>query len=169
MKHSSALFIESVAIENPESDNLIIGQSHFIKTVEDIHEALVSSVPNIRFGLAFSEASGPRKIRSSGTDTRLQTLAEKNLLRIGCGHSFILFMGNAFPINILHAIRRVPEIVTLYCATANPTDVLVVRTERGGAILGVVDGFAPVGIENRNERKARSEFLRKIGYKLDIG
>lgn len=158
--------IEAVEIVNPDGKNVIIGQSHFIKSVEDMHEALVSAVPDIRFGLAFSEASGTRLVRVTGTDDALKTLAAENAMRVACGHLFILFLGNAYPINVLHALRVTPELVTLFCATANPVEIIVARTEKGGAVLGVVDGGPPVGIETDKDVAYRKEFLRKIGYKL---
>jgi uncharacterized protein len=157
---------EIVSIKNSDSLNLILGQSHFIKTVEDLHEILVSSVPNIQFGLAFSEASGPRLIRSSGTDEKLMKLAAENLLNIGAGHTFLILLGNAFPINVLPAIHQCPEVVHIFCATANAVEVVVARTKQGGGILGVIDGASPVGIEKGDEVSVRKEFLRKIGYKI---
>ncbi|PKO14056.1 MAG: hypothetical protein CVU39_15860 [Chloroflexi bacterium HGW-Chloroflexi-10] len=158
--------ILSVKIEKPEEINFILGQSHFIKTVEDIHEALVSSVPGIKFGLAFCEASGKCLIRWSGTDPEMIELAKQNALNISAGHSFILFLGNGFyPINVIHALQRVPEIVNLFCATANPTEVIVADTGVGRGILGVVDGFKPQGIEDEEGIQWRKRFLRMIGYK----
>ena len=158
--------IKAIAIEKPEETNFILGQSHFIKTVEDIHEALVNTVPGIRFGLAFCEASGKCLVRWSGTDQEMIALAQKNAMAIGAGHSFILFLGAGFfPINVLNAIKAVPEVCHIYCATANPTQVLVALTEEGNAILGVVDGESPRGIEGAEDIAWRKEFLRKIGYK----
>jgi len=158
--------IKIVEIHNPESANFILGQSHFIKTVEDVHEALVQSYPQITFGFAFCEASGPRLVRVSGTDQSLQDLAVNNALNIGAGHHFILFLGNAFPINVLPVIRSVAEICTIFCATANPTQVLVAETEQGRGILGVIDGASPLGVEGEADIQERKLFLRKIGYKL---
>ena len=159
--------ILTVKIEKPEDANFILGQSHFIKTVEDIHEALVGTVPGIKFGLAFCEASGKCLIRWTGTDQTLIDLATKNAQAIGAGHSFILFLGQGyFPINILNVIKNVPEVARVFCATANPTEVLVARTEQGRGILGVVDGFSPKGIEDEEGITWRKDFLRTIGYKI---
>jgi adenosine/AMP kinase len=156
-----------VAIEKPETINFILGQSHFIKTVEDIHEALVTAVPGIKFGLAFCEASGECLIRYSGTDSELITLAQQNAQAIGAGHSFIIFLGDGFfPINVLKAVQGVPEVVTTFCATANPTQVVVAESEQGRGILGVIDGFSPKGIESEKGIAWRKGFLRQIGYKL---
>lgn len=155
----------SVSIDNPENKNFIFGQSHFIKTVEDLHETLVSSVPGIQFGLAFSEASGPRLIRTSGTNKKMIDLAAKNALTIGCGHTFIIFLENAFPINVLRDIKLVPEVVTIFCATANATSVIIAEDSVGRGVLGVIDGGSPLGIEDTEEKKKRKEFLRTIGYK----
>ena len=156
----------SVKIEKPEEINFILGQSHFIKTVEDIHETLVTAVPGIKFGLAFSEASGKCLIRWSGTDPEMIELAKNNALQIAAGHSFILFLGSGFfPINILTALHRVPEIVSLFCATANPCQVILAQTDQGRAILGVVDGASPAGIEDEQDIAWRKSFLRNIGYK----
>jgi adenosine/AMP kinase len=153
-------------IEKPEEMNFILGQSHFIKTVEDIHEAMINSVPGIKFGLAFCEASGKCLVRSSGTDPQLEKLAQKNALAIGAGHSFILFLGEGYyPINVLNAIKMVPEVCHIFCATANPTQVLIAETEQGRGILGVIDGSAPAGIEDEAEIAWRKGFLRTIGYK----
>ncbi|MDX1612917.1 MAG: adenosine-specific kinase [Candidatus Promineifilaceae bacterium] len=159
--------LTTVRIEKPETANFILGQSHFIKTVEDIHEALVSTVPGIKFGLAFCEASGKCLIRWSGTDEALIKLARQNAQTIGAGHCFILFLGEgAFPINVLPAIKRVPEVCRIFCATANPTEVLVAETDQGRGIIGVVDGFAPQGLEGQEDIDWRQDFLRQIGYKL---
>lgn len=158
--------IEVVQIEKPEPINFILGQSHFIKTVEDIHEALVGAVPGIRFGVAFCEASGKCLVRWSGTDEAMLELARKNALAVGAGHSFIIFLGEGFyPINVLNAIKAVPEVARIFCATANPTQVLVSETEQGRGILGVVDGFAPKGVEGEEGIAWRKDFLRMIGYK----
>ncbi len=159
--------IKSVTIEKPEAINFILGQSHFIKTVEDLHEALVNSVPGIKFGLAFCEASGKCLIRWTGTDQAMIHLAQRNAQAIGAGHSFILFLGEGyFPLNVLNAIKRVPEVVHIFCATANPTEVLVAETEQGRGILGVVDGFSPKGVEAAEDIAWRKDFLRQIGYKF---
>lgn len=149
----------------PEGANIIIGQSHFIKTVEDIYEALITSVPEIKFGLAFCEASQDRLVRSDGTDEGLKKLAEENALKIGAGHTFVIVLGNAFPINVLNEIKQVQEVCTIFCATANQVDVVIAENERGRGILGVVDGVGPVGVEDKEHVKARCEFLRQIGYK----
>lgn len=157
----------SVKIEKPEDINFILGQSHFIKTVEDIHEVLVNSVPGIKFGLAFCEASGKCLVRTTGTDDALVELAQKNALAIGAGHSFILFLGAGFyPINVLNAIKNVPEVCGIFCATANPASVILTQVDEGRAILGVVDGFSPKGVEDEAEIAWRKGFLRMIGYKL---
>ncbi len=159
--------IKTVRIEKPEDINFVLGQSHFIKTVEDMHEALVSSVPGIKFGLAFSEASGKCLIRWSGTDDAMLELARQNALAIGAGHSFILFLGQGFyPLNILNTLKLLPEVARIFCATANPTEVIVAETEQGRGILGVIDGSSPKGIEGDEDRLWRRDFLRKIGYKF---
>jgi uncharacterized protein len=155
-----------VRIENPDGLNLILGQAHFIKTVEDLHEALVGVVPGIRFGVAFCESSGPRLVRTSGTDPALIALAARNAQAMGCGHVFLILLGNAYPINVLGAVRQVPEVCRIYCATANPLDVIVAETEQGRGILGVVDGQSPLGVEGPADVAARRDLLRKIGYKL---
>jgi adenosine/AMP kinase len=159
--------IKTVKIEKPEPINFILGQSHFIKTVEDIHETLVTSLPGVKFGLAFCEASGDCLVRWTGTDEAMIELAKKNALAIGAGHSFILFLGEGFyPINVLNAIKMVPEVARVFCATANPTEVLVAETELGRGILGVVDGSSPKGVEAEEGIAWRKNFLRMIGYKL---
>ncbi len=158
--------ITRVKIKNPDGKNLIFGQSHFIKTVEDLHETLVGTVPGIKFGLAFCEASGPRLIRTSGTDDAMVKLAVQNAKAVGCGHIFFIFLENAFPINVLNAVKMVPEVVHIFCATANPLEVIVTRTKQGGAVLGVVDGGAPTTIEKEDDTAHRKELLRKFGYKL---
>lgn len=160
------LEFKSVKIKKPDDVNLILGQSHFIKTVEDIYEALVSSVPGIKFGLAFAESSGACKVRSEGNDAQLKKLAEENALEIGAGHSFIILMSNAFPINVLNAIKAVPEVCAIYCASANPVEVIIAETQNGRGIMGVIDGSKPQGIESAEDMAWRKEFLRKIGYKL---
>jgi uncharacterized protein len=157
----------SVKIEKPEAINFILGQSHFIKTVEDLHEALVAAVPGIRFGLAFSEASGKCLVRWSGTDPEMIDLAKANSMAISAGHSFILFLGEGFyPVNVLKTVQNVPEVCRIFCATANPTEVILAETEQGRAILGVVDGFKPAGVEGDEDIAWRKGFLRQIGYKL---
>jgi adenosine/AMP kinase len=159
--------LSSVKIEKPEEINFILGQSHFIKTIEDVHEALVNAVPGIKFGAAFCEASGKCLIRWSGTDETMINLANKNAQAIGAGHSFIIFLGNGFyPVNVLNAIKTVPEVCRIFCATANPVEVLIVETEQGRGILGVVDGSSPLGIEGDEDIAWRKGFLRVIGYKL---
>ncbi|GAB4465496.1 MAG: adenosine-specific kinase [Anaerolineales bacterium] len=159
--------IQTVPIEKPETINFILGQSHFIKTVEDIHEALVTAVPGIKFGLAFCEASGDCLVRWTGTDDAMIELAKKNALAIGAGHSFILFLGEGFyPINVLNAVKNVPEVARVFCATANPVEVLVAQTGQGRGILGVVDGFSPKGVEDEQGIAWRKSLLRRFGYKL---
>jgi hypothetical protein len=155
-----------VKIKKPDEINLILGQSHFIKTVEDLYECLVSSTPNIKFGLAFVESSGACKIRLEGNDPELKKLAQENALEIGAGHSFIVFLKNAYPINVLNAIKNIPEVCNIYCASANPVEVIIAETDSGRGILGVVDGAKPKGIEAEQDINWRKEFLRKIGYKL---
>jgi adenosine/AMP kinase len=155
-----------VTIEKPPDMNFILGQSHFIKTVEDIHEAVVSTSPAMKFGLAFCESSGPALVRRTGNDERLIALASKNALALACGHCFILFMEGGFPVNILNTIKNVPEVCSVYCATANPVDVIVAATERGRGILGVIDGMKSKGIETEEDIKSRKELLRKFGYKM---
>lgn len=158
--------LDSVPVSIPEGANVVIGQSHFIKTVEDVYEALVTTVPGIKFGVAFCEASQDRLVRSDGTDDSLVRAAEENALRIGAGHSFVLILGNAFPINILDRLKQVQEVCTIFCATANPIDIIIAENERGRGILGVVDGESPVGIEEDSHKQDRKSFLRKIGYKM---
>jgi adenosine/AMP kinase len=157
---------ETVKIAMPEGCNLILGMTHFIKSVEDIHELMVNSVPTVKFGVAFCEASGDRLVRFSGNDAVLAKAAADNIYRIAAGHSFLIFMRDAFPVNVLTSLKNVYEVVNIFCATANPVEVVVARTEQGGSILGVVDGETPLGIEDDVAKKKRHEFLRKIGYKL---
>jgi uncharacterized protein len=157
--------LTTIAVENPEHLNLILGQSHFIKTVEDLHETIVGTVPGAKFGLAFCEASDVCLVRHSGTDPDLVELARKNAFTIGAGHSFIIFMRDMFPINILNPIQAVPEVCRIYCATANPVQVVVAQTDQGRGILGVIDGFSPKGIESATDIAKRKSFLRMIGYK----
>jgi len=157
----------SLKIEKPEAVNFVLGQTHFIKSVEDIHEALVNAVPGIKFGLAFCEASGACLVRWSGTDEAMIELAKKNAQAIGAGHSFIIFLAEGFyPVNVLNALKLVPEVCCIFCATANPTEVIVAETEQGRGILGVIDGSSPKGIEDEEGIAWRKGFLRKIGYKL---
>jgi adenosine/AMP kinase len=159
--------LKTVQIENPNELNFIIGQSHFIKTVEDLHEALVTAVPGIRFGLAFCESSGAALVRASGTDPALVELAKKNALALSAGHAFIVFLGAGFfPINVLHAIKNVPEVVNIYCASANPVQVIIAEAEQGRGILGVIDGIKSKGIEDDAGIAWRKDLLRKFGYKL---
>jgi adenosine/AMP kinase len=157
----------TVRIDKPDAVNFILGQTHFIKSVEDIHEALVTSVPGIKFGLAFCEASGKSLVRWSGTDGELEELARRNALTIAAGHSFIVFLGAGFyPINVLNVIKLVPEVCTIFCATANATEVVLAETEQGRGILGVIDGSRPLGVEGDADIRWRRELLRKIGYKV---
>lgn len=160
------LELKLVKIKKPDEVNLILGQSHFIKTVEDLYEALVNSVTGIKFGLAFAESSGACKIRSEGNDPELKKLAQDNALEIAAGHSFIIFIKNAYPINVLNAIKNIPEACNIYCASANPVEVVIAETEMGRGILGVIDGLKPKGIESNEDIAWRHEFLRKLGYKL---
>ena len=156
-----------VKIEKPEAVNFILGQSHFIKTVEDVHEALVSTVPGIKFGLAFCESSGPALVRTSGTDKELVELAKRNALALSAGHSFIIFLGEGFyPINVLNTVKMVPEVCRIFCATANSVEVVLAETEQGRGILGVVDGVKSRGVETNDDIAQRKAFLRMIGYKL---
>jgi uncharacterized protein len=158
--------LSTVEIVKPEATNFVLGQSHFIKTVEDLHEAIYGAVPGIRFGLAFCEASGKRLVRRSGTDDALVEMATGNAQRIGAGHSFIVFLGDGFfPVNMLNAIKAVPEVCRIFCATANPTQVLIAETDQGRGIVGVVDGFPPLGVETEDDVRWRKDLLRAIGYK----
>jgi uncharacterized protein len=158
--------LHAVSIEKPEDMNFILGQSHFIKTVEDIYEAIVSTNPVMKFGLAFCESSGPALVRYIGNDEKLIGIAQKNATKLSCGHSFILFMEHGFPVNILNTIKNVPEVCNIFCATANPVEVIVAETEQGRGILGVIDGMKTKGIETEADIKQRKTFLRAIGYKL---
>jgi len=155
-----------VKIEPPKDCNTIVGMAHFIKTVEDLYEALVNSVPNIKFGIGFCESSGPCLVRHEGNDEELRKTAAERAFEIACGHSFIIFLKNAYPINVLDKIKKAPETCTIYAATANPLEILVAETDQGRGIIGVIDGFKSKGIENQEDAKARKDFLRKIGYKL---
>jgi len=157
--------IKTVPIEKPENTNIILGQSHFIKTVEDIYELLITTIPGVKFGLAFCESSGPCLIRHCGTDVELEALAVKNALAIGAGHSFLIILGNAYPINVLNGIKQIQEVCSIYCASANPVKVVIAEDETGIGILGVIDGEKTKGVEGEKETAARKEFLRKIGYK----
>ncbi|MEM3628748.1 MAG: adenosine-specific kinase [Candidatus Bathyarchaeia archaeon] len=157
---------EVVSIEVPKDCNVILGMAHFIKTVEDLYEALVNSVPAIRFGIGFCESSGPCLVRHEGNDDELRRLAAEKAFELACGHSFVIFIKNAYPINVLDKIKKVPEVCTIYAATANPLQVVIAETEQGRGIVGVIDGSRSKGIEKDEDIKARKEFLRKIGYKL---
>lgn len=156
-----------IDVQKPEDVNLILGQSHFIKTVEDLHEALVGSVPGIKFGLAFNEASGPALVRWSGTDDELTELARNTMLTLATGHAFLILLRNAFPINVLPAVRALHEVCHIYCATANPLQVIVAETEQGRGILGVIDGVASKGIETEQDIADRKGLLRRFGYKAE--
>ncbi|MEW6337590.1 MAG: adenosine-specific kinase [Acidobacteriota bacterium] len=158
--------IVAVRIEKPESTNFIFGQSHFIKTVEDLHEAIATTAPHLRFGLAFCESSGPALVRRSGNDQALIDLATRNAVAVGAGHTFFVFLENGFPIAILNTVKNVPEVCRVYCATANPVEVVLAQTEQGRGVLGVIDGVSPAGVEGPEDVAARMAFLRKIGYKL---
>ncbi|MEE9507421.1 MAG: adenosine-specific kinase [Thermoplasmata archaeon] len=157
--------LETVQVEKPDDVNLILGQTHFIKTVEDIYEAVVTSVPGVEFGIAFCEASADRLIRSDGTDDELRGLAVKNAERIGAGHTFVILMRGAYPINLLPRIKSVPEVCGIFAATANALQVIVAKSEQGRGIVGVIDGESPKGVETEEQAEERKEFLRKIGYK----
>lgn len=157
--------LKSVQLEIPEDGNLILGQTHFIKTVEDLYEILVGISSQVKFGLAFCEASGPCLIRKSSNDAGLENMAVNNAKAVAAGHSFVIVMKNAYPINFLNAIKQCPEVCHIYCATANPVEVIVVESEQGRGILGVIDGFSPKGVETDEDRQARQTFLRNIGYK----
>lgn len=158
--------IKTVKIDPPQDCNIIVGMAHFIKTAEDLYEALVNSVPNIKFGVGFCESSGPCLVRHEGNDKELTSLAADKAFEIGCGHSFIIYLKNAYPLNVLDKIKKVPEVCTVYAATANPLEVLVIETAQGKGIIGVVDGFKSKGIETDKNIIERRGFLRKIGYKL---
>ena len=159
--------LSTISVDKPDAINFILGQTHFIKTVEDIHEALVTTIPGIQFGLAFCEASGPCLVRWTGTDEGMIALAQQNAMALAAGHSFILFLGEGFfPIHVLNTLKGVPEVCRIFCATANPTEVIVAQTEQGRGILGVIDGFSPKGIEGDDDITHRKAFLRRIGYKL---
>jgi adenosine/AMP kinase len=157
---------KSVRIEKPEEVNLILGQAHFIKTVDDLHEALAAAVPGIRFGLAFCESSGPCLVRASGTDPDLVELAKKNAFALSTGHAFLILLRGTYPINVLNAVKAVQEVCTIQCASANPVEVIVAETEQGRGIVGVVDGLRSKGIETDQDVVSRKELLRRIGYKV---
>lgn len=158
--------LKTVKIEKPEDVNVIIGQAHFIKTVEDLHEVMAGGVPEARFGIAFCESSGPALVRYSGNDDELVGLATNNAYALSAGHVFLIFMRQAFPINVLNAVKAVPEVASIYCATANAVEVIVAETDGGRGILGVIDGVKSKGIEGPEEQKQRHDLLRKFGYKL---
>ena len=155
-----------VSLDKPDDQNVIVGQSHFVKTVEDIHEALAGSSPQLRFGIAFCEASGPCLIRRSGNDAELVEMAVRNAESIAAGHSFVLFLRDGYPVNVLNAVKNVPEVCTVFCATANPVEVIIAETDLGRAILGVVDGLPPASVESDADEAERKAILRRIGYKL---
>lgn len=158
--------LEIVKIKKPDDVNIILGQAHFIKTVEDLYEVLIGSSPGIKFGLAFCESSGACKVRSEGNDAELKRLAEENCLKIGSGHCFLILIKNAYPINVLNAIKNIPEVCQVFCASANPVEVVIAKTQQGRGILGVIDGLKPKGIESEKDITWRKDLLRKIGYKL---
>jgi adenosine/AMP kinase len=157
--------VEMVAIEKPVDANIVIGQTHFIKSAEDLYEAMVNSVPGVKFGVAFCEASGPRLVRVEGNDDELKRCATENAMRVAAGHTFFVVMRNAFPVNVLQRIREVPEVCNIFCATANEVVILVAESSNGRGIIGVIDGQPPLGVETDSDAKERKEFLRKIGYK----
>ena len=159
------LEIEAVRMEVPADANIIVGQSHFIKTVEDLYEAVATTVPQAKFGLAFNESSGACLTRSEGNDQTLRDIAVRNAQALGCGHTFVLLLQNAYPINVMHAIRNAPEVCSIFCATANPVEVVVARSEQGRGVLGVIDGSSPKGIEGQADIAWRHDLLRNIGYK----
>lgn len=158
--------LKVVEMQIPEACNLILGQTHFIKTVEDLYEIMVGTSPQVKFGIAFCEASGPCLIRIVGNDRSLQEIASQNAQAVGAGHSFVILLKEAYPINFLNGIKQCPEVCTIYCATANPVQVIVAQTEQGRGIMGVIDGFSPKGVETDEDVKARQEILRRFGYKL---
>lgn len=158
--------LKIVKIEKPDNINFILGQAHFIKTVEDLYEAIITTQPHLKFGIAFCESSGPALVRWAGNDEAMVELAKKNALNLSAGHSFIIFMDNGYPINILNAVKMVPEVCRIFCATANPVEVIIAETDQGRGILGVIDGVKTKGIEGEEDIQKRKEFLRKIGYKF---
>lgn len=157
--------LDLVGLEFPEGANVILGQTHFIKSVEDLYEAVAGALPGTRFGIAFSEASGPRLVRSDGTDAELRAVAERNIMKLGCGHAFLIVLGEAWPIQVLPAVRAVPEVCAVHCATANRVSVIVARDGAGGGILGVIDGEAPLAVETPGDVESRKALLRRFGYK----
>jgi len=157
---------KAVKMEIPEGANIIIGQTHFIKTAEDLYEIMISSSPQIKFGLAFCEASGPCLVRAEGNDPELRSLAIKNARSLAAGHSFVILMKEGFPVNVLNAVKNCPEVCSIFCATANPLEVIIAETSQGRGIMGVIDGFPPRGVESEKDLDARRQFLRKMGYKL---
>ena len=157
--------LTTVRLEVPEGGNIILGQTHFIKSVEDLYEAMVNTVPQMKFGLAFNEASGPCLTRVEGNDAELKALAARNALAVAAGHTFVIVLRDGFPINVLGRVKDTPEVCSIFCATANPVEVVVAETEQGRGILGVIDGFPPKGVETVEDAQARQAFLRKIGYK----
>jgi adenosine/AMP kinase len=159
------LELQAVRMELPADANIIVGQSHFIKTVEDLYEAVATTVPQAKFGLAFNESSGACLTRSEGNDEALRSMAVRNVQVLGCGHTFVLLLQNAYPINVLNAIRNVPEVCSIFCATANPVEIIVAQSEQGRGVLGVIDGSPPRGVENDSDVAWRHDLLRKIGYK----
>jgi uncharacterized protein len=155
----------NIRLSIPEGCNIIVGQSHFIKTIEDLYEGVVTGCPHAKFGIAFCEASGPCLIRVEGNDEELKRIAAENAMSMGAGHTFVILLKEAFPINILNAIKSCPEVCNIFCATANPLEVVVAETDQGRGVIGIVDGFSPKGVETAGDVKTRKEFLRKIGYK----
>ena len=158
--------IKTVAMEIPDGANIIIGQTHFIKTAEDLYEVMVNAVPGIKFGIAFCEASGPCLVRAEGNDRSLKEIAIRNASNIAAGHTFVILIKEAFPVNVLNSIKNCPEVCSIYCATANPVQLIVAETEQGRGIMGVIDGYSPKGVETEKDVQNRKQFLRKIGYKL---
>jgi len=164
-ERGASMDLKSVKVEFPENANVVIGQTHFIKTAEDLYEAIISTVPQVKFGLAFCEASGPCLVRVEGNDDELKKIASENALKIGAGHTFVIVLENAYPINVLNRIKDVQEVCSIFCATSNPVDVIVAENDQGRGILGVIDGERPKGIESEKDADDRKSFLRKIGYK----
>jgi adenosine/AMP kinase len=157
--------LKNIRLSIPENANIIVGQSHFIKTVEDLYEVITTGCPHAKFGVAFCEASGPCLIRADGNDEKLKKTAVENAVSVGAGHTFVILLRDAFPINVLNAVKNCPEVCSIYCATANPLEVIMAETGQGRGVLGVVDGFSPKGVETETDSRTRREFLRKIGYK----
>lgn len=158
--------IKTITLDIPDGANIIVGQTHFIKTAEDLYEAMINAVPGMKFGIAFCEASGPRLIRVEGNDNALKEMAIRNASAIAAGHTFVILMKGAFPVNVLNAVKACPEVCSVFCATANPVQVIVAETEQGRGVLGVIDGYRPMGVEGEKDIQDRKQFLRKIGYKL---